>query len=474
MRKASRTRFQLSPSLTECERGAEWPGSGGPLPPACFGPSPGRTDERRSPWSIIRGQKRRINFVLFPASRSVSPPLPLAMQQRPPAYGGYPVNEGKLNNGLEHAPLPPKAEVGPPMSAAPTMPPAGGPPPRPMPMAATTTTTGYANGTHGQHNAYGQPPLRPPPTQATMAMADAHPRPMYPGPVSTSPPSAMAHPPSASVASVVYPQPPYYPPPAQVHSSAPAGATPMETPSRPMPQPYPAAPMAAPVPVPAPPSSPPRPVSLVQQLPPMPPQPQHYAPQVAVRPSAPNVSAHHPRLSGTASMLPPTGIERLTGQMQNLSTAPTGTGTGATSVAAMAGTSMVSPGGASSQSQPVGIIGQPLPVDDLLRAPVSPIQPFLDPAYTRITLNKIPRTAAVLYKTKLPLAITVNPYAVAPERGGGDEGTRNIPPLIDGPIVRCRRCRTYLNPYVQLLDQGMKWKCNLCFLDNECTNYRIS
>lgn len=170
--------------------------------------------------------------------------------------------------------------------------------------------------------------------------------------------------------------------------------------------------------------------------------------------------------------------------MQNLSTAPTGTATAAAaiaSVATVAGTSMA-PSIVASQSQPVGIIGQQLPVGEIRKAPVSPIHPILDPAYTRITLNKIPRTAAVLYKTKLPLGITVNPYATLESREGErqgqgqgqgqeqGEGTTTAPPLIDGPIVRCRRCRTYLNPYVQLLDQGMKWKCNLCFLDNECTN----
>ena len=34
-------------------------------------------------------------------------------------------------------------------------------------------------------------------------------------------------------------------------------------------------------------------------------------------------------------------------------------------------------------------------------------------------------------------------------------------------IVRCRRCRSYLNPYVEMLDQGARWKCNLCFVSND-------
>lgn len=33
-------------------------------------------------------------------------------------------------------------------------------------------------------------------------------------------------------------------------------------------------------------------------------------------------------------------------------------------------------------------------------------------------------------------------------------------------IVRCRSCRTYINPYVRLLDQR-RWQCNLCHRINE-------
>lgn len=34
-------------------------------------------------------------------------------------------------------------------------------------------------------------------------------------------------------------------------------------------------------------------------------------------------------------------------------------------------------------------------------------------------------------------------------------------------IVRCRACRTYINPFVYFVD-SMKWKCNLCYRVNEC------
>lgn len=43
-------------------------------------------------------------------------------------------------------------------------------------------------------------------------------------------------------------------------------------------------------------------------------------------------------------------------------------------------------------------------------------------------------------------------------------------PLIDfgsTGIIRCRRCRTYVNPYVTFTDSGRKWRCNICSMLND-------
>ena len=145
------------------------------------------------------------------------------------------------------------------------------------------------------------------------------------------------------------------------------------------------------------------------------------------RPAVPMAPQPHP---GAAEM------DRLASQMQHLSTQP----------AALMG-------------QPVGIIGAPLPLQDLYREPLYSIQPPVNPAFVRVTLNKIPKTLATLSKTRLPFGITITPYPVSI--------AKESVPVISGPIVRCRRCRTYLNPFVEMLDQGAKWRCNLCFLDND-------
>uniref|UniRef100_A0A914V8S0 Zinc finger Sec23/Sec24-type domain-containing protein n=1 Tax=Plectus sambesii TaxID=2011161 RepID=A0A914V8S0_9BILA len=43
---------------------------------------------------------------------------------------------------------------------------------------------------------------------------------------------------------------------------------------------------------------------------------------------------------------------------------------------------------------------------------------------------------------------------------------KNLNVINTSTIVRCRACRTYINPFVQLPDQR-HWKCNLCFRVND-------
>jgi protein transport protein SEC24 len=46
---------------------------------------------------------------------------------------------------------------------------------------------------------------------------------------------------------------------------------------------------------------------------------------------------------------------------------------------------------------------------------------------------------------------------------------RTVPviPLANSGIVRCRRCRTYMNPFCQWTDGGRRFKCNVCAMLNE-------
>ena len=47
------------------------------------------------------------------------------------------------------------------------------------------------------------------------------------------------------------------------------------------------------------------------------------------------------------------------------------------------------------------------------------------------------------------------------------EGDPPVPLVTDTVIARCRRCRTYINPFVQFIDGGNRWRCTLCMMSNE-------
>ncbi|KAK4053239.1 COPII subunit [Microbotryomycetes sp. JL221] len=84
-----------------------------------------------------------------------------------------------------------------------------------------------------------------------------------------------------------------------------------------------------------------------------------------------------------------------------------------------------------------------------------------DPSYQRSTLNSVPCTNSLLQKSKLPLALVITPYrSLKP-------GDPEVPVVADTVIARCRRCRTYINPYVTFIEGGQRWKCCMCNLSNE-------
>ncbi|XP_050322830.1 protein transport protein Sec24A [Bactrocera neohumeralis] len=79
-----------------------------------------------------------------------------------------------------------------------------------------------------------------------------------------------------------------------------------------------------------------------------------------------------------------------------------------------------------------------------------------NPNIMRSTIAKIPESNALLQKSRLPLGILIHPFRDI-----------NSLPVIQCPnIVRCRLCRTYINPFVYFVDSKM-WKCNLCYRVNE-------
>ncbi|KAG8957755.1 COPII subunit [Tulasnella sp. 419] len=84
-----------------------------------------------------------------------------------------------------------------------------------------------------------------------------------------------------------------------------------------------------------------------------------------------------------------------------------------------------------------------------------------DPSYQRCTLNAIPTTSSLLNKSKMPLGLILTPHRSL------KEGDDPVPVVTDQVIARCRRCRTYINPYVTFVDGGARWKCCMCNVSNE-------
>ncbi|CCF60217.1 hypothetical protein KAFR_0J01510 [Kazachstania africana CBS 2517] len=81
--------------------------------------------------------------------------------------------------------------------------------------------------------------------------------------------------------------------------------------------------------------------------------------------------------------------------------------------------------------------------------------------YVRSTLNAVPKNGGLLKKSKLPLALIIRPYQYLHDNV-------HPPPLnTDGIIVRCRRCRAYMNPYASFIPQTRRWRCNFCRLAND-------
>ncbi|CAI9785694.1 unnamed protein product [Fraxinus pennsylvanica] len=82
--------------------------------------------------------------------------------------------------------------------------------------------------------------------------------------------------------------------------------------------------------------------------------------------------------------------------------------------------------------------------------------------YLRLTTSGIPNSQSLASRWHLPLGAVVCPLAEAPT---GEEVP--IVNFATTGIIRCRRCRTYVNPYVTFADHGRKWRCNICSLLND-------
>jgi len=86
------------------------------------------------------------------------------------------------------------------------------------------------------------------------------------------------------------------------------------------------------------------------------------------------------------------------------------------------------------------------------------------PRILQFTSKYIPASANLGHQCKVPLGAVIRP--MAPCGVGDDDEVKVVQPGAAG-IVRCKRCRTYINAFVTFLENGRRWRCNICSGLNE-------
>jgi len=121
--------------------------------------------------------------------------------------------------------------------------------------------------------------------------------------------------------------------------------------------------------------------------------------------------------------------------------------------------------GASSTPQPEQVPRpQPGELNECLRWEAQGGQKETDqchPKFMRMTVNAMPTSTSNKTKAGLPLGAIIQPLAKA-------EGLE-VPIVNFGQsgVVRCGRCRTYINAFVSFTDGGRRWRCNVCGKAND-------
>lgn len=77
--------------------------------------------------------------------------------------------------------------------------------------------------------------------------------------------------------------------------------------------------------------------------------------------------------------------------------------------------------------------------------------------FVRASVGRMPNSVSAKQKTCVPLGFVLQP--LAPER---HDEVPSVNHGAVGSIIRCKSCRTYINPFVQWEANGRRWTCNLC------------
>ncbi|KAI7891079.1 Sec23/Sec24 trunk domain-containing protein [Mucor mucedo] len=112
---------------------------------------------------------------------------------------------------------------------------------------------------------------------------------------------------------------------------------------------------------------------------------------------------------------------------------------------------------------PVHDFNQPIPTPSIPASAsvTSSLYSQCDAMFQRCTLNSLPSSAYLLKRSKLPLSIMLEPYP------RNQLENVEVPLITTGVVSRCTRCKSFINPFIQFIEGGLKWKCNICtYSDN--------
>jgi protein transport protein SEC24 len=88
-----------------------------------------------------------------------------------------------------------------------------------------------------------------------------------------------------------------------------------------------------------------------------------------------------------------------------------------------------------------------------------------DQRFLRSSVGKVIHSQGIAQQCRFPLGVVCHPMAGEGEGGEGSEV--EVVDFGSTGIVRCKRCRTYINPFVSWVDNGRRWRCNICGMLND-------
>ncbi|SCP04894.1 protein transport protein Sec24A, putative [Plasmodium ovale] len=110
---------------------------------------------------------------------------------------------------------------------------------------------------------------------------------------------------------------------------------------------------------------------------------------------------------------------------------------------------------------------------------INSVQPIMNDSYheflqfnafshfVKSSVNYMPANTTLKQKAYVPLGFIIQPLAPIPE-GYPELSSVNFG---NSTVVRCKKCRTYINPFVRFEAGGKKWNCNMCYHVNDTPQF---